>query len=105
VAKATFPFTLTNRLEYYVKEKQLELLRKFNVNLTWKEIFDDCGDYCGVTGHTIRMIKSGSSNPSVFLAILIAKYFDTTVDDMFGIVPEEDGIMDRLNNWKPCGLE
>ncbi|QNR70481.1 hypothetical protein IAQ67_28645 (plasmid) [Paenibacillus peoriae] len=105
MAKATFPFTLTNNIDRYADEKRKEIIRKYDITPTWKQIFDDCGNFCGVTGHTIRMIRSGSSNPSVTLAFLMAKYFNTTVDDLFGVSPEEEGLMEKLDNWKPCGLE
>lgn len=104
MAKATFPFVLSNQLERFIRELQLELLEKHNVQITWKQIYEDCGKFCGVSGHTISMIRAGSNNPSIFLAYLIAKYFKTTVDDIFGIVPLEGDINERLDNWKPCGL-
>jgi DNA-binding XRE family transcriptional regulator len=90
MGKATFPYNLTNNLDKFVRLKQAELMEKHGRKVTLAEVYDIVGEYCGVTGFTVSMLKSGSYNPSVILAFLLAGYFKTTVDDLFGIVPKEE---------------
>lgn len=90
MAKATFPYKVTNNMEKFVRLKQAELMADRGKKVTLTEVHDLAGAYCGVTGFTVSMLKSGSYNPSIILAFLLAKYFNTTVDELFGIIPEEE---------------
>jgi DNA-binding XRE family transcriptional regulator len=90
MGKATFPFNLTNNLDKFVRMKQAELMSERGKKVTLTEVYDLIGEKCGVTGFTVSMLKSGSYNPSVILAFILAGYFKTTVDDLFSIVPKEE---------------
>ena len=48
----------------------------------------DLADGLGVSRQTVIAIESGRYSPSLPLAFRIAKFFDTTVDEMFD--PEEE---------------
>lgn len=48
------------------------------------------GALVGASRQTISLIERGDYNPSVTLALRIAKVFDTTVDQVFYLT-EEDG--------------
>ncbi len=89
MAKASFPYKVTNNMDKYVRLKQAELVEERGEKVTLTEVYDIIGQACGVTGFTVSMLKSGSYNPSIILAFLLAQYFGTTVDELFGIVPEE----------------
>lgn len=92
MVKATFPYTVVNNLDRYIRLRQAELMQQRGEKVTLQEIYKEVADYCGVKPYTISMIKSGNYNPSITLAFLIADYFKATVDDIFGIVPiEGDG--------------
>ena len=50
----------------------------------------DLAEAVGVTRQTIVAIERGDYNPSVTLALRIAKVFGTTVDEVFYLTDEEE---------------
>jgi len=46
---------------------------------------EELGQATGVTRQTIIAIEKGNYTPSVFLALKIAKHFNTTVEKLFTI--------------------
>ncbi|MFI3230267.1 MAG: helix-turn-helix transcriptional regulator [bacterium] len=50
----------------------------------------ELGKICGVSRQTISSIERGDYHPSVVVAIRIAKYFNTTVEEIFKYEEEED---------------
>jgi putative transcriptional regulator len=50
-----------------------------------KSTQEELGQAVGVTRQTIIAIEKGNYTPSVLLALKIAKYFDTTVEELFTI--------------------
>ena len=46
---------------------------------------EDFAKAIGVTRQTIIAIEKGNYTPSVFLALKVAKYFNTTVEELFTI--------------------
>ncbi|KPK91798.1 MAG: Cro/Cl family transcriptional regulator [Anaerolineae bacterium SM23_ 63] len=44
----------------------------------------------GVTRQTIGLIEAGKYNPSIKLCLLIAKFTDTTLNDLFWMDGEDD---------------
>lgn len=46
---------------------------------------EELGKALGVTRQTIIAIEKGNYTPSVLLALKIAKYFNTTVEELFTI--------------------
>lgn len=88
LARATFPYKLTNNMEKFVRLKQAEMMQERGDKVTLQEVYDAAGKFCGVKPYTISMIKSGLYNPSIILAFLLARFFGTTVDELFDIEPE-----------------
>jgi putative transcriptional regulator len=62
-----------------VLKNNLRTLRFMNSEMTQQEL----ADKVGVTRQTIHAIETGKFNPSVKLALLIAKTFHVTVEDTF----------------------
>lgn len=62
----------------------LEKLRKEH-----KVSQQDFAQYLGVTRQTISSLENGRYNPSILLAMKIARYFGKSVEDIF-IYSEED---------------
>ncbi|GMA70850.1 transcriptional regulator [Leuconostoc litchii] len=62
----------------------LEKLRKKN-----KISQQDFAQYLGITRQTISSLENGRYNPSILLAIKIARYFGKSVEEIF-IYTEED---------------
>ena len=50
---------------------------------------DDFAKSMGVSRQTISSLENGRYNPSIILAFKIAKYFDTTIEEVF-LIEEED---------------
>ncbi len=61
-----------------VQEKRTEL------DITQQEL----AEAVGVTRQTIFAIEKGRYTPSVALALKIADYFDTTVEDLFQLIKD-----------------
>ena len=63
----------------------LEKLRKKN-----KVSQQDFAQYLGVTRQTISSLENGRYNPSILLAMKIAKYFGKSVEEIFIYTEEDD---------------
>ncbi|MBR5129324.1 MAG: helix-turn-helix transcriptional regulator [Firmicutes bacterium] len=50
---------------------------------------EDFAKSMGVSRQTISSLENGRYNPSIILAFKIAKYFDTTIEEVF-LVEEDD---------------
>ena len=50
---------------------------------------DDFAKSMGVSRQTISPLENGRYNPSIILAFKIAKYFDTTIEEVF-LIEEDD---------------
>jgi putative transcriptional regulator len=77
------------RGEVSLKElkNKLRTLRFMNGEMTQQEL----ADKVGVTRQTIYAIETGKFNPSVKLALLIAKTFQVNVEDAFYLEGEQNG--------------
>ena len=51
----------------------------------------ELGDALGVSRQTINSIENGRYLPSLSLAIAVARFFETTVEEMFVLDEREDG--------------
>ncbi|GMA68236.1 MAG: helix-turn-helix transcriptional regulator [Leuconostoc gelidum] len=63
----------------------LEKLRKEH-----KVSQQDFAQYLGVTRQTISSLENGRYNPSILLAMKIARYFGKSVENIFIYTEEED---------------
>ncbi|MDI6498764.1 helix-turn-helix transcriptional regulator [Leuconostoc suionicum] len=63
----------------------LEKLRKEH-----KVSQQDFAQYLGVTRQTISSLENGRYNPSILLAMKIARYFGKSVEDIFIYTEEDD---------------
>ncbi|MDC2817398.1 helix-turn-helix transcriptional regulator [Leuconostoc suionicum] len=71
----------------------LEKLRKEH-----KVSQQDFAQYLGVTRQTISSLENGRYNPSILLAMKIARYFGKNVEDIF-IYSEEDDNDERQSKY------
>ncbi|MGE5423353.1 MAG: helix-turn-helix transcriptional regulator [Ignavibacteriales bacterium] len=65
---------------------KLRLLRRLR-DLTQEEL----GEALGVTRHTILALENRKYEPSIALALRIAKFFETPVEDIFWLEEERQG--------------
>lgn len=56
-------------------------LKKFREELTISQT--ELGKICGVSRQTISSIERGDYHPSIVVALKIAKYFNTQVEEIF----------------------
>jgi len=59
-------------------ENTIKVLRAVK-GLTQEQLADDLG----VTRQTIHAVESGKYNPSIDLAFKLARYFDTSIEEIF----------------------
>lgn len=60
---------MKNRIEEFRKEKGIKQ--------------EEFAKTMGVSRQTISSLETGKYNPSIFLAYKIAKYFETTIEEIF----------------------
>ncbi len=63
-------------------ENSLKVLRAVK-EVTQEQLAEDLG----VTRQTIHAVESGKYNPSLDLAFKLARYFDTTIEEIFHYEP------------------
>ena len=51
---------------------------------------EELADALGVSRQTIGSLENGRDNPSILLAFKIARYFDTTIEEIFLYEEETD---------------
>jgi putative transcriptional regulator len=75
---------MTSRLDI-VKNRVRELRARRELSQA------ELGDALGVSRQTINSIENGRYLPSLPLAIAVARFFETTVEEMFVLDEREDG--------------
>lgn len=83
MARNKYPFTLSNDLDKYIRLKQSQATLESGVPHTMNDIYKDMAEFMGVSENTIALIKSNNYNPSLVVAMAMAEYFGTTVDNIF----------------------
>ena len=84
--KANFTKTLDNNIikwEIIVKNRIEEIRKERGIKQ------EDFAKSMGVSRQTISSLENGRYNPSIILAFKIAKYFDTTIEEVF-LIEEDD---------------
>ena len=79
-------------LALYNKHQQREIIVKNRIEEIRKERGikqEDFAKSMGVSRQTISSLENGRYNPSIILAFKIAKYFDTTIEEVF-LIEEDD---------------
>ena len=84
--KVNFTKTLDNNIikqEIIVKNRIEEIRKERGIKQ------EDFAKSMGVSRQTISSLENGRYNPSIILAFKIAKYFDTTIEEVF-LIEEDD---------------
>lgn len=89
MARKEYPFELKHNLDKYLRIKQAHLTVAQKQAVTLQEIYTDMADYMGVSVNTVALIKSNNYNPSLVVAMAMAQYLGTTVDELFEIKRKE----------------
>lgn len=76
-------YVVFNSLEQHIRKKHLSLVRELERPVTRAEIYNELKDKYGMSQHTLKLLKAGSYNPSILVALQLAEYFDTTVEELF----------------------
>ena len=86
ICKVNFTKTLDNSIikwEIIVKNRIEEIRKERGIKQ------EDFAKSMGVSRQTISSLENGRYNPSIILAFKIAKYFDTTIEEVF-LIEEDD---------------
>jgi DNA-binding XRE family transcriptional regulator len=82
-----------NKLNYYLKIEQAKRVIEHGEKVLLKDIEAELGKHCGVTRDAIFSIKRGNSTASLPVALKIAEYFNTNIEDVFFLTkPKETKI-------------
>lgn len=71
--------------------REIRIANKLKVARVGKNLSQEqLADIAGVTRQTIGLIEAGKYNPSLKLCLLLAKYTDSTLDQLFWIEGDDD---------------
>jgi DNA-binding XRE family transcriptional regulator len=85
MARREYPFKLKNDLDKFLRIKQARLTVERGKPITLQEMYKDMAQYIGTSENTIGLIKSNNYNPSLVVALAMAEYLNTKVDELFTI--------------------
>lgn len=87
--KIKLPYRTTSKLAEYILTKQAQRTIETGEAVTIGSIEHELAEYCHISRHTIRAIKSEDENiPSLPLAFKIAEYFNEDVSKIFFLKDE-----------------
>ena len=74
-----------------IQMKEIRIGNKVRLARVSKDLTQEqLADKVGVTRQTIGLIEAGKYNPTIKLCLLIAKFTDTTLNDLFWMYGEDD---------------
>lgn len=86
MAKVKLDYEVKNNLDNYLnREVGNRMATNGGIRVMKTDIIQEVADYCGVGWENISRIKRNLSQPSLAVALKIAKYFDVKVEDIFKI--------------------
>lgn len=84
MSKTELNYTVSNRLDTFInREIGMRMLSNGGIKVLKADIIADISEYCGLTWEGINRIKRGLALPSLPVALKIAQYFNTDVEDIF----------------------
>lgn len=89
MARREYPFELSHELDKFLRIKQAKLTVERGKAVTLQEVYKEMAEYMGVSENTVALIKSNNYNPSLIVAMAMAQYLDTTVNELFFIRRKE----------------
>ncbi|MCP8973124.1 helix-turn-helix domain-containing protein [Bacillus licheniformis] len=90
MARREYPFVLSNNLDKFLRIKQARMTVEKKQPVTLQDVNKDMAKFMGVSDNTINLIKSNNYNPSLVVAMAMAEYLETTVDELFNITRKEE---------------
>lgn len=77
--------------KYGIQMKEIRIGNKVKLARVAKDLTQEqLADKVGVTRQTIGLIEAGKYNPTIKLCLLIAKFTNTTLNDLFWMDGEKD---------------
>ncbi|MGG3801229.1 helix-turn-helix transcriptional regulator [Metabacillus fastidiosus] len=90
MARRQYQFNLKNNLDKFLRIKQARMTVEQGKAFTLGDIYKDMAEYMDVSPNTVALIKSNNYNPSIIVALAMADYLETTVDELFSIERKTD---------------
>lgn len=80
-------FTTTDELERYIEKlREEKYLRKQKLKVYRENcglLIDEAANFLGISKTYLEKIENGEKDPTLELALKIAKFYKTTVDNLF----------------------
>ncbi|MGG1263795.1 helix-turn-helix transcriptional regulator [Brevibacillus laterosporus] len=87
MARAPLSYKTENNLaNLFTRLQARRIAEKGGIKVNMADIDKEVADYCGVSNHTIHLIKQQVNQPSLPVAMRLAKFFGLTVEDIFKLV-------------------
>ena len=90
MARKEYPFVLKHDLDRHIRKLQALRTVEENRTITLKELYKEIADYIGVSENAVGLVRTQNYNPSLVVAMALAKYLDVPIDELFEIVPREE---------------
>lgn len=89
MARREYKYELNNNLAKHLRIKQARISIERNNSITLQDLYNEMATYMGVSTNTVALIKAGNYNPSLIVAMAMAEYLETTVNELFTITPKK----------------
>jgi DNA-binding XRE family transcriptional regulator len=88
MSKIKLPYDVKNNLDELIKKEVGKRMAQTGVKVLQVDIMVEVAKHCGVGYDNIKRIKRNISQPSLGVALKIASFFNTSVEDIFKIKEE-----------------
>lgn len=85
MSRKKLPYKVKNDLDKMIIKELGKRMAKNGIKINKSDIMLEIADFCNVGYENIRMINRNASQPSLAVAIMISRYFNMKVEDIFKI--------------------
>lgn len=82
-------YRTVTKLNDFIKKYQIKVSNERDCVITIKDVMEELGQFADISWNTVKQIKNKDMQPSLAVAMRIAEFFETTVEEMF-IVEQQD---------------
>lgn len=78
-------YELKNKLDSYIVRETGRRMAESGVKTTKGKIMKELADHCGIGVEAVKLMNRNVSQPSLVVALRVADYFDTRVENIFEV--------------------
>lgn len=93
MVRKEYPYVLLNNLDRFIMMKQARLIIESNKDIKLKDFHKEMAESLGISVNTLTAVKYGEYQPPLVVAMAMADYLDTTVDELFSIKRKDNMCM------------